>query len=63
VDSIDSREDPYITYAAVAPEKALWGDAVALYDEKGLATANAERARTVVVRAPLTRLKTLAGTG
>lgn len=63
VDSIDSREDPYITYAAVAPEKASWGDAVALYDEKGLATANAEKARVVVVRAPLTRLKALAGTG
>jgi UDP-N-acetylglucosamine 2-epimerase (non-hydrolysing) len=63
VDSIDSREDPYITYAAVALEKAPWGDAVALYDEKGLATANAERARTVVVRAPFTRLKALAGAG
>ena len=63
VDSIDSRKDPYITYAAVTPEKAPWGDAVALYDEKGLATANAEKARVVVVRAPLTRLKALAGTG
>jgi UDP-N-acetylglucosamine 2-epimerase (non-hydrolysing) len=63
VDSIDSREDPYITYAAVAPEKAPWGDAVALYDEKGLATASAERARAAVVRAPHTRLKALAGTG
>ena len=52
VNSFDSRVDPYITYAAVNAEKAPWEDAVALYDEKGLATANPRKARTVVVRAP-----------
>jgi UDP-N-acetylglucosamine 2-epimerase (non-hydrolysing) len=61
VDSIDSREDPFITYAMVSPENVPWQDIVAIYDERGFATVTAEKARVAVVRASHTRLKALAG--
>jgi len=64
VESIDSREDPYIIYTmlgmsncSINSDKSLHvGDIVALYDDVGAAVADLSKARRIVVRMPRSRL-------
>jgi len=64
MESIDSCEDPYITYAmlgvsdySINSGKPLHvGDIVAVYDDVGVAVADLSKARRIVVRMPRSRL-------
>jgi len=70
VESVDSREDPYITYVmlgmsyySISSGKPLHvGDIVATYDESGVAVADLSKARRIVVRMPRSRLYGAEGT-
>jgi len=51
IQTTDSRQDPYITYAQIS-SKANY-TIIALYTQEGLATCDIKQAHTMVVRAPL----------
>ena len=61
VESVDSRENPYITYVmlgisdySISSGKPLHvGDIVAAYDESSVAVADLSKARRIVVRLSL----------
>jgi len=57
VEAIDSRENPYITYALlelhdIGEIAKNIGDIVALYDDRGTSISDLSKARKIVIRSP-----------
>ncbi len=71
VETIDSRANPYITYAILeyvfrssnnSKELLRTGDIVAMYDNDGIAVADPSKARRIVIRLPRTETYKIEGT-